>query len=316
MHILTTNAISDFRFLRLDWRVLKPITHIPSFQGVLWSSLLRHAYNSYLGHGERFFKVGLRLAAQDLGRTRFRTGSTLHLYLALPREEEPRLARVIAALNGLPGLHGQFQPGVTLQLLRVVCRLSGRPWPANPATSLHPRRFERAVARLSDRDRFQLRFHGPLRLTMPPHKKNRGRYAGPAFFREDPEAAQRLLAPCQSTPPQDLAIENSCLQWIDVDYGRTTRPKVLGGVRGDLTLRGRLPIDAASLLITHQFLGFGKNRAFGFGNFSLIEIAPHLGIAPLPHNRRERPGRQPQKQKQASPVQLLTPLGEDLFAPV
>ena len=72
-------------------------------------------------------------------------------------------------------------------------------------------------------------------------------------------------------------LTHEALYWQDITYGSNS--KTLGGLIGQLTLHGHLSVAQAFSLVAVQYIGFGKNRSFGFGFFLIPELAP---VAPAP----------------------------------
>ena len=274
--------------LRLDWRVLKPITHVPHFQGALWSALFRHAYNSVLKPGEAYHQVGLMLHPADFGVPSYGEGDRISLGLAVPEHELSRLALVLTQLEQVPGTHGQFQPGNTLHWEDGQCRISGAKWPQVPPLPMDETVLAEAARHLTGLPGFQLVFHAPLRLTKPPGTKISGRYCDQDFFRTHPNALVHLLDQipgCSEDPSLWLTTEAVHGQWQKVNYGRISKPTTLGGFVGVLPVTGGLGERDALALLHQSFLGIGKNRAFGLGWYAIPEAASRLKINPLPKNR-------------------------------
>ncbi|CAM2009576.1 hypothetical protein [Acanthopleuribacter pedis] len=210
---------SAFFLLRLDWNVLKPITRVPHYQGMLWSALLRHAYNPWLKHGESFHQAGLVLEPADFGVPEYETGDRIALGLLVPVHEALRLAQVLTRLDQAPGTHGQFAPGRTIQLTRVTCRFSGDPWPSAASRPLEPADLQTLVEHYRDLHEMKLWFHAPLRLTKPPRCKSGGRYCDPAFFQQHPMAAAHLTRALGIQATVTLHGEACHGLWLDTTYG-------------------------------------------------------------------------------------------------
>ena len=65
---------APFALLRLQWRVLKPITDVPAMTGSLWSAMWRFAYEEVLGPREAFCNLGIVPMPADRHRRGFRPG--------------------------------------------------------------------------------------------------------------------------------------------------------------------------------------------------------------------------------------------------
>lgn len=274
--------------LRLNWRVLKPITHVPHFQGALWSALFRHAYNTALKPSEDYHQVGIMLHPADFGVLTYEEGDRISLGLAVPTHELPRLVSVLNQLEQVHGTHGQFQPGSTLHWEGGQCRISGAAWPKLSPKPMDKKVLADAAQYLTRLPGFQLVFQAPLRLTKPPGAKFGGRYCDQDFFRTYPNALQHLLNHIPGwVGDSSLCLDTEAVhgQWFDVNYGRITKPTTLGGFVGVLQVTGGLEERDACALLNQSFLGIGKNRAFGLGCYAIPEVTSRLNIKPLPKHR-------------------------------
>lgn len=274
-----------FFLLRLDWEVLRPITKVPHYQGMLWSALFRHAYNPWLIHDEPFHQTGLVLEPADFGVPEYDVGDQIALGLLVPVDEAMRLAQVLTRLDQAPGIHGQFEPGRTIQLSQVTCRLSGDPWPSPASRPIERSDLQPLVEHYRNLEKLKLWFHAPLRLTKPPRSKTGGRYCDLTFFREHPLAATHLTHALNLQTTLTLHSEACHGLWLDTTYGRENQ-KTIGGFTGVLTISSpNSESDLLGLLIA-SFCGIGKNRGFGLGVFRLDRRDHLLGLFPLPKQRR------------------------------
>jgi len=189
----------------------------------------------------------------------------------------------MAVLQSAGVIHGQFDPFNTLDLKQLTCRISGQPWPAAPAVAVTPALYRSAARHLAALDTFHLCFESPLRVALPPEDKTPGRhFCDPGWFYRGHGAGAHLfkaLLAAESAP----AVAGALGFWQPVPYGRPGPATLLGGFRGWLRLRGPIGLASAETLVRHQWLGLGKNRAFGFGSYRIPEIP--AGLAPLPRGR-------------------------------
>lgn len=282
---MSSDPFLESYFLCLTWRVLKPITHVPHFQGALWSALFRHAANDYLRSGEDFHHLDLRLEPADTGVVSYAEGDRIDLGLALPVFETMRVAEMLTVLTQHGFTHGQFEPGKTIALESVVCRRSGADWPSPDARPVGQSDLSSAAENWRPCDPLDLWFQAPLRLTKPKGEKGDGRYADEPFFRER-EAAAALLKNALGLDKLQLVPSDCFGTWLDVFYGRTSKPTTLGGFVGRLRLTGGFDEADRKALLKASLEGIGKNRAFGFGRFSFEEQEALLGLQPLRKHRR------------------------------
>lgn len=279
----------SYCFLKLQFVVLDTIEGLPHFHGALWSALFRFAYNPYLQPGEAFHETGVLISPADMGVVKYQRLDRIELGVAVPPREEDRLQRILENLGKQPGLHGHFIPGNTIRLAESQCRVSGKLWPQHSATPLTLADLQTSVERLSECFQFQLVLDSPLRLTRPPRQKeSQSRYCDEAFFRQNPNHCHHLLDQIMKADglvvPADafdwVETESCHGLWLDVSYAGKTG-KTIGGLVGILALKGKLEAPWLAALIWHQWLGIGKNRAFGLGQYWIPQIADVSPLIPL-----------------------------------
>lgn len=277
-----TDPFSPHLFLDLEWEVLKPITHVPHFQGMLWSSMFRHPYNHFLHGKDRYSETGLRVAPVDFGVPRYEIGDRFSLGVMLPETEAMRFFQVVMSMGNDRHTHGQFEPNNTIRLKRMTCRRSGATWPAEEAD---PLRFEDclAAASLWTDSQVQLWAHAPLRLTIP---KADGptlgfhEFADEPYFRGDPGAQQALAGKSGLDPDTFSLLQDQVFGlWMDLFYGRFEKQKQFGGFVGVLPLTLDMDRDELARFFWFCYQGTGKNRAFGLGRFHLPGLDERLGFA-------------------------------------
>ncbi len=276
-------------FLKLTLGVLDTIDDLPQFHGVLWSALLRFGYNLYLKPNESFHETGIIVSPADTGVVKYQRLDRIELGVALPPNETKRFQQVLDNLGTQPGLHGHFVPGKTIRLSEIHCRVSGRPWPKNPAVPLTMQDLQACVERLSDCFHFQLVLDTPLRLTRPAgHKEKQHRYCDEAFFRQSPNRCHHMLK--QAVEADGLVVPSNAFDWVELEYchgiwldvsyhGKAG--KTIGGLVGVLACKGKLDTPVWDSLIWHQWLGLGKNCAFGLGQYRIPQIEEISPLQPL-----------------------------------
>ena len=273
--------------LLLTWRALKPITHVPHCQSALWSSMFRHLANPVLADGEGFHQLGLIVEPADWGVSQYGCGDTIQLGIWVPVNETLRFARMLSQLNQPGQTHGQFEPGNTLLLEAITCRVTGTSWPGPEARPLTDNDLFHAARRWQTKGGVDCWFRAPLRLTKPPQQKGTGRYADEAYFRENPLSPAHL-AQTIGLDRLELDPPGCAGSWLDVPYGRTTKPTNLGGFVGRLRFKGEASFQDRLALIHASLAGIGKNRAFGFGLFHFDGRDQVLDLLPLSDRRGER----------------------------
>ncbi|MBF0240055.1 MAG: hypothetical protein HQM12_20325, partial [SAR324 cluster bacterium] len=228
--------------IRCVFEVLKPITHLPHYQGSLWSALLRHGLNPLLEEvGHDFHELGVFLTPADSGISEYAPGELLELGLSFPAIAQGPMASFLAHLEEHSSMHGQLAPGNTIRLKSCQCRVSDVAWPQNPATPLIPQVLHPAVEALRRLQRFRLIFISPLRLKMGTHREGRRhQFCDEHFFQNNPRAFQHLLEQVcleyygDASPGMVDApvITATHAMWYDMNYGRTTKDTTIGGMLG------------------------------------------------------------------------------------
>ena len=291
--------LPDYRFMRCEFEVLKPITRVPHFQGIHWSSLFRYAYNPVLRKGEPFHQVGLLPTPADSGVESYAPGDRIELGLAFPAPEEARLKHVFSKLEKTPGQHGTFEVGNTIRCLQNRCRVSDTLWSQSPLAPLTQDHLQPAWETLCAAETLELTFSSPLRLKasrlLPANDPHRVKYLNEYVLQTVPEAWPHLhhaiwKAFETSTgngetelPPTALVLDAAQGMWMDLRYGRQSQAweKTLGGFVGTLRLSGSMSPDWAWALLWQQWLGLGKNRAFGLGQYQIAHLGDANPLLPL-----------------------------------
>jgi CRISPR-associated endonuclease Cas1 len=280
-------------FLELRFKALMPIGGLPHFHGPQWAGLLKNILNGSL-QGESTAEAGVTVHPVETGILAYGSGDAIHVGLSFPEEYAPAVFGCLRNFESHSVPDGHFMPGKTLALDSISCRVSGAAWDPTDdgqaaAQPLSQSVLQAEVEALAELDRFSLCFYTPLRLTRPAGKKSGGhRYADEHFFFSSHMAADSVthllkgmrLDENYDGMPSGLRIAGGALMWLDVTYGRGVL-KTIGGVVGRLEIEGRPRPEAAARLIAGQYLGAGKNAAFGFGFFRIPQVEPFRVIRPL-----------------------------------
>lgn len=283
---------SPLILLELRLRTLRPINRLPHFHGPHWGALLRHVLRSRLD-GRTLAEAGVALQTVECGISGYPAGAPLRLGLSFPATLAERIAAALRDFNRVHSPGGHFQPGLTIELEEVRCRLSGETaasfWRPLCEADLGPE-----IEHLRNLERFTLTFGAPLRLTRPAGTKRTGhRYADEDyFFAGDSGDARpldvffhRLRLPDAAAISADgLERVAGAVTWLDVPYGGPNG-KTLGGLVGQLGIRGRPSREQARLLVWGQYAGCGKNAPFGFGFYVIPELSTVRRVAPLARGR-------------------------------
>ncbi len=138
------------------------------------------------------------------------------------------------------------------------------------------------ISSLCNLSHITLCFYTPLRLKRPEKYKERGHrfFDLDLFFNNRPTLKELFKSLAYRIPikgvriniSQDLVICDCKGFWIDLPY---SQEKTLGGFIGDLKIKGGFNQELLESLVLAQYFGLGKNRAFGFGYFT-IEQSPNI----------------------------------------
>lgn len=288
--------IPDLILLELRFQALLPIRNLPFYHGPQWSALFRHCLRNFLPAGASPATEGIWIHPVETGIAAYEAGEPIHLGLTFPAPHLPAVEALLRSFNALFVGEGHFQPGRTIRLEAVVCRVSGQTLSFSPEPSadgvedgvakwaprpITPGNLAPEVEFLTGLDAFRIVFAAPLRLTRPSgYKSARHRYGDEDFFLDAPDmgkaAMDHLLKKIRlpdSLPMKasDLTIIAGGLLWVDVPYGSGVG-KTIGGVMGTLRIAERPNRETAERLVLGQCVGAGKNPAFGLGFYTIPEL--------------------------------------------
>jgi CRISPR-associated endonuclease Cas1 len=297
--------------LEVRFQVTAPISNLPHYHGAQWSALFRFLLKPHLPHHTSLSKAGVMVLPIETGVLSYAPGDPLHLGLTVSEGPLPAVFRALAGFNDSSLGEGHFQPGRTVRLEGLGCRISGTtlPFPLPeagqpPCLPLAREVVEEEIEALSLLDHFTLHFYTPLRLTRPKGSKQSGhRYCDEPYFlgskTSDPPPLQHLLAKVrermkerglpQATvsaagaddlpPPAGWSVSGGALHWLDLSYG--SRDTTFGGAVGRIRVCGKPDSETAALLVLGQYLGVGKNAVFGYGFYDIPELLPKKKVKPL-----------------------------------
>jgi len=280
--------MTGFHLISLRFVVLAPIHRLPHYHGPHWSALFRNLFNSLATeHGTASPIVWVQPI--ETGILSYETGDIISLGLVASTISAPALELVFSRFNDITVGRGHFQPGVTIRLESSISRISGLPWSAID-TPLALSCLESEINHLSELDTFSIETISPLRIPRPAGaKKEEHRYCDGDFFFSGNHSApcHRLLEKVRNdfsqsplSGPTQLSISGGALTWLDISYG-DIKGKTVGGVAGVLVCSGQPDREQAHRLVLGQYLGVGKNAAFGLGFYRIPELDKVRKILPL-----------------------------------
>jgi CRISPR-associated endonuclease Cas1 len=268
--------------LELHLKTLTPIQNLPHYHGPHWSALFRTIAKGG-DYSQAYSDNQMRLSVLPIetGTLSYETGNIIHLGLILPFEQLSLLESILNDFNQRTTEKGHFQPGKTVHLEHVICRVGGHIWPEVPFQPLTPEILRAEVDHLCKLSEFHIYFYTPLRLTRPGKHKSPGhRYCDEDFFLgEGGQSAlvmthflQKIRTPLPLLALTDVPIVcRGGLTWLDVTYGDHL-PKTIGGVIGRLSVHGPMMREVAERFVIGQYFGVGKNAAFGLGFYIIPEL--------------------------------------------
>jgi len=279
-------VIPPLQLLELHFKTLAPIRKLPHFHGCHWSALLREMLKQYLPVGVGLADAGIAIQSVETGINTYEAGDAINLGLSFFPEHHQAISKCLDEFNSQHVNSGHFQPGVTIQLEQVYCRISQQQWNPNRQVVLTEELLAVEIDQLCNIQNFTLRFISPTRLTRPATKKQKGhRYCDEVYFSQREAEENPLgtifqrLRHCPQEAADSLKICQANLYWLDVSYGKKVN-KSIGGFVGEIQVRGTPDRHQAKSLILGQYGGAGKNFVFGFGYYTIPEVANISPIMP------------------------------------
>lgn len=289
-----TIDIPALALLEAEFLVLRRIGGLPEYHGIQWSSLFKHLLRRRLGLPEPVpegFVPRMGLLPAYPPSQSVVPGVSLFLRMVLPLPMPEVMQGVLEEFNRESFTNGQFQPGRTIRLESIRDCVGGEeilprsgPSSWDRIIPLGLQALEPEIHQLERMEEFSLILDSPLRLPRPEGTAHDGHRFFDSAYAADPSAIGHLISRLrqrgdlrasadiqQDNRTSGLRIADAKLDWLDIPYGRASR-KVLGGVVGMLRIIGRpLPQEALSLSLG-QYVGAGKNTAFGFGFYHIPEV--------------------------------------------
>lgn len=290
--------LPPLHLLQLRLRAAAPIRGLPHYHGPQWFGMFNFILARYLPAGATLNQAGFRIHPVETGVSYYERDEPLHLGITFPSSSADAVVGMLRDFNGLKAPHGQFQPGKTLLLEEIACRLSGQCFQPESLDGsllapLFPELLGSEVETLAQLDAFSLCLSAPLRMKRPEGFKKPGHeFVDPEFFLGEgagcPDPLIHLVRaaalPGSAVPEASgLQVSGGALTFLDNTYGDYQKP--IGGVMGILRIAGRPSPAVAEALVAGQYLGLGKNRTFGLGFYHIPEIDGARAIQPLTRSK-------------------------------
>ncbi len=265
--------------LELHFRALLDINKLPHYHGAQWSALFRNVLRNFLPVGLDMSAAGIFIQPFEAGVLRYKQNDPIHLGVVFPFEQHTLMERLLAGFNDQKVEDGHFQPGKTIKLESIYCRVSDKIWQPDRKVFLTEKILTPEIEKLTALDEFHLHFYTPLRDKRPEGFKEEGHtFCDEDFFlMEDSYLPARHLFSkirCADLPDFDnidLQVKETGLTWLDMTYG-SKKLKTIGGVAGRVKFKGKLTQETARVVVAGQYTGVGKNGAFGFGFYNIPEL--------------------------------------------
>ncbi|MBF0564913.1 MAG: CRISPR-associated endonuclease Cas1 [Nitrospirae bacterium] len=176
-------CVAPLIVLELRFRTQLVINKLPHYHGAHWSALFRDTLRPFLPSSLSMAGAGIWVQTVNSGILHYEQGETIHVGLTLPARSMEAVAAMVADFNSLTTQGGHFQPGRTVALESVNCRITGEVWKPESSTCLSEELLMPEINRLSSLDRFSILFYSPLRMPRPKGWKTEGHhYCDEDFF--------------------------------------------------------------------------------------------------------------------------------------
>lgn len=280
--------------LELRFTALSRIGKLPLFHGPQWSALIRERIKPHLSAATPLANTSIRVHPVDTGVTCYEKGDPIAVGLTLPAVRRPSVAAMLTEFNRYAGGQGHFQPGKTVRLQEIRCRILKQPITADDISTLTTGLLDREILdreinALASLDHFTISFCAPLRLKRPAgHKISGHTYCDPDFFLDNSDPClpvRHLLARLAGASTDiagvqtELQVQGGRLLFLDSPSGQYDTP--YGGTRGNLMLTGKPTPEEALSFVVGQYLGLGQKRAHGLGFYVIPELTTAAMVSPL-----------------------------------
>jgi len=288
--------------LELRLTILLPVNNLPHYHGAHWSALFRNMMKAYLPEEKVFSYLNFWVNPVESGILSYEAGETVHVGITFPSKHVDAVNNMLQNFNFFDTAQGHFQPGKTIFLNEVFCRISKTLWDYKNMAHLDYGVIEQEVRTLEELESFTLLLYTPMRVKRPKDLKKQGhRYFDEEFFLDEHNiktASNCLVSGIKSrnntvcgltcdnhnlgtdNPITDIQVENGTITWLDLFYG-TNPSKTIGGVVGKIVFRGKLSYEEAFWFVLGQYTGAGKNPVFGLGFYVIPELDNARRVASL-----------------------------------
>lgn len=270
----------DLHFVDLVFRAKRDIRSLPLFHGARWSACLRFACAEI---NKELKDIIFAILPFRSGKNHIKKFEQLRLRLIMPDAGIAILPELIQALNTQKEEQkerGEFLPE-TLEVEFVQDAITGQISSLQylPATSFAKFSYaavNKEIVIFKTCLTWHINFITPLHMVLPPYKnrprEGRDKYCQADFFTSWQDPISHLLLRTRFLPeesPKDSGIKviKQNLSSQALRYS-----KIYDGLVGEITCSGFPQPDLAKALVLGQYLGSGKNPAFGLGFWRIPEL--------------------------------------------
>lgn len=274
----------DIYIISLGFEVIKTINNLPYFAGPYLSALLRRLYKHHL---KRSFPNDIILNIFPFFKPALMPGDYFNMQLIFSSYRLEEIKTLLSSFNSTILYGGHFLPSETLLLKTCECFISNEDIFTSTPTPLKKELIIKESEAISS-GKLTLWFYSPVRLARPPGaKKSSHTFIDPLYLLETSTAWQFIeillkkihFLGDESSFHQfkeiltefhgrirDIEFRKAFIYWLDIPYGE----KTVGGIAGRVEL-ANVSRELLPLFMLGQYVGAGRNSAFGFGFYRIEE---------------------------------------------
>lgn len=267
--------IPKLNCVSVKFQCLEEINNLNFYAGIYWSAMFRTIYKQVSLNALSEDKI--RIVPRKSGIFSLKKGEFISATLIFPEQVKDNIIKIIHLLNNkdLTSLQfpksAFFHPEKTIEFVSARNELTGKDWNPSDNRCLTKKDMVPEIDKLAKLNIFSLLFYTPLRIPRPENfKQNHHRYFDDRYFdfAEFIDYLYTFFGKDKKDLPSFPKIIEKNFLWHDIPYA----DKTLGGVLGGITVKGDIDAELAEILVTGQYTGVGRNRAFGFGCYKIQEL--------------------------------------------
>ncbi len=262
-------------YVRIDFTCLKVIDHILFYSGVQWYGCISNSIKPFLKKNQ--YNVlpsnAMGVIPVQNGVSRYNISDHTSCIIFFDDLQKRSVLNWLKSIKTEPILKinpnksCQFTINGSIAFLKAVNLLDKDEF-SEDSLPISDDIFSEELEALSDLDELTLLFITPLRLKRPDEfKKPRHKFFDEDFF--DIQLFINSLKDSfliQDPIVLNLTIIKQNLKWVDMVYKNS-----IGGLMGSLVIKGHFSKALLEILVKGQYLGLGKNKSLGFGQYRIKE---------------------------------------------